>query len=188
MTDPGGWALLAAFLLASLRCAQLWRTASRVDVINSVVLSTLAQGRGEELSQVLGRAGSGVYLAVAQAICEPVRKLREGTDREVRARLDRDARAALLRAVRRVQRLAWLDHLALLGILFAGLGALTGAATPVRALELLAATLLWLSNLLGARSQVTRCVAGATALVDSLVEARPHLPRTSVAPAPVATP
>ena len=64
-----------------------------------------------------------------------------------------------------------LDSLALACIVFAGIAAaVDGRASPILALELLAATLLWLSNVRGARSIATRMVAGATALVDSLMK------------------
>ena len=51
----------------------------------------------------------------------------------------------------------------------------------------MAATLLWLSNLYGARSTATTAFAGATALVDGLIEARRHL-TWSTNPAPTSSP
>jgi hypothetical protein len=41
---------------------------------------------------------------------------------------------------------------------------------------LVAATLLWLANLRSARSIATRCYAGASALVESLVESFDRFP------------
>lgn len=174
--SPSAWAVAVALAAGTLRAVQLWRAAARVDVVNSVILTSLGEGRGAELSGILRRAGSGLYLDIAAQICDPIQKLAHGSDNDLRERLDRDARSALLRALRRLRRWAWLDHVALLCILFTGLGALTGQ-TPSVALtaELLAATLLWLSNLYGARSTATSAFAGATALVDGLIEARRHV-------------
>lgn len=173
--NPNTWAVGAALLAGSVRAVQLWRASARVDVINSVVLTTLAEDRGRALSGVLRKSGSGLYLEIARRICEPIDKLAEGTDTDVQQRLDRDARAALSRATRRLQRLAWLDHIALLGILFTGIGAVTGEApSTVLAVQLVAATLLWLSNMYGARTLVTSLFSGATALTDGLVKGREH--------------
>lgn len=180
---PSAWAVGLALAAGTLRAVQLWRASTRVDAVNSVVLASLAEGRGADLSGILARAGSGLYLDIAARICEPLDKLTEGTDDELRRRLDRDARAAASHALKRLRRWAWLDHVALLGILFTGLGAATGQTpTLVLTAEVLAATLLWLSNLHGARSTATRSLAGAMALVDSLVEGRNHLATTAHAP------
>ena len=174
--NPSAWAIAVALAAGTLRAVQLWRTSARVDVVNSVILTSLGEGRAADLSAVLRRAGSGLYLDVAARICDPVDKLAQGTDEELRQRLDHDARAALTRAMGRLRRWAWLDHVALLGILFTGLGALVGQApSVVLTAELLVATLLWLSNLYGARSTATSAFAGAMALIDGLVDARAHL-------------
>lgn len=186
--SPGAWAVAVALTAGSFRAAQLWRAAARVDAVNSVILTSLGEGRGAELPGILRRAGSGLYLDVATSICEPIEKLAQGDDAELRQRLDRDAHAGLLRALKRLRRWAWLDHVTLLCVLFTGLGALTGQRPSlVLTAEVVAATLLWLSNLYGARSTATSAFAGATALVDGLIEARRHV-TWSTNPAPTSSP
>lgn len=175
-SSAGAWAVGLALLFGSLRAVQLWRCSSRVDVVNAVILGSLAEGRTRELEEVLRGAGSGAYLEVAREICRAWATVDPSSATELVKRLEREARGALIRATRRIQRWSWLDHGALLGILAAGLSAFTGSASAILALELVAATLLWFSNLYGARSQGLRLVAGATALVESLVAARDHLP------------
>jgi len=89
----------------------------------------------------------------------------------VRKRLEHDMMRALAVANQSLRRFAWLDSFALVAIAFAGISAvLDGKATPNLALELLAATLLWLANVRARRSVATRMYAGATALVDGLVK------------------
>ena len=51
-----------------------------------------------------------------------------------------------------------------------------GGATPFKTVALVAATLLWLANLRSARSIATRSYAGASALVDGLVQSFDQLP------------
>jgi hypothetical protein len=172
----GAWAVGGALLLSSVRAALLWRTSSRVDVVNAVVLGSLAEGRTRDLEAVLTHAGTGAYLPIARALCRAWQNFDATHDADLHKSLEREARRALLQATRRLRRWSWLDHGALLGILAAGLSPFTGAASGILALELVAATLLWLSNLYGARSQALRLVAGATALVESLVAAEQHLP------------
>ena len=177
--STAAWAAGAALLAGSVRAVQIWRAAApRPDVVNTAIFAALGEHRVKDLTGVLSGSGSGVYLDVARRICEPVAKLAAQSTDELRTTLDRDAQRALLYGIGRVQRWAWLDWVALIGILLAGTGAaLEGAPSGVLALEVLTATLLWLSNLYGARSTATRLFAGSTALVDGLVEGRELLQR-----------
>jgi hypothetical protein len=148
------------------------RSAPKVDVVNVVVLSALADGRGRDLGALL--VGRSPYFDVVRALAEPLEKLTEDSDdRALRKRLERDMLIALAAANRALRRFAWLDSLALVAIAFAGISAAVDRhATLVLALELFAATLLWLSNVRGTRSIATRLYAGATALVDGLLKSR----------------
>lgn len=167
------WAVGIALLLGSIRALGLWRFAARADVVNVVVMTTLAQGRGKDLGAVLDRSGSGLYLEVARAVAEPADKLLDGEPAELRARLERDARIALSQLNRKLRRHAWLDALSVVAIGLAGVTALVGERPSlVTTLGLVAASLLWLSNVRGARSTATQAYAAALALVDGLLESR----------------
>jgi hypothetical protein len=168
--NASNWAVGVALLVGSIRAIYLWRSAPRVDVVNVVVLNALAEGRARDLDQLLQNVGSAPYFDLARAVAHSVERLPTTDDRAARKQLEREMMIALAAAHRALRRFAWLDTLALAAITFAGVAAaVDGRASLILALELLAATLLWLSNVRGARSIATRMVAGATALVDSLV-------------------
>jgi hypothetical protein len=170
------WAILVSLVAASLRAALLLRASTKVEAVNTAVLTTLASGRGRELADLLSSSGPALYLGVARSISLPVDKILASDAADVRKRLERDAQAALMVANRSLGRLAWLDAVALVGIALAGAAAVTGEyPSLVHALGLVAATLLWLSNLYGARSLATRMFAGAMALVDGLVTGREEI-------------
>jgi hypothetical protein len=170
------WAILVSLVAASLRAALLLRASTKVEAVNAAVLTTLAGGRGRELADLLSSSGPALYLGVARAISLPVDKISASDTAVVRKQLERDAQMALMEANRSLRRSAWLDAVALVGIALAGAAAMTGERPSlVHALGLLAATLLWLSNLYGARSLATRMFAGAMALVDGLVAGREQL-------------
>jgi hypothetical protein len=177
--DTGAYAVVLALLAGTLRALSLWRAASRVEVVNVVVLNALAQGRGHQLETLLRGSGSGPYLAVAGAIGRAALELRESAplEQSPRQALQHAARAALFDAGRRLRRHAWLDFVSLAAIAYAGIDAITRAsATPFKAVALLAATLLWLANLRTARSIATHSYAGAGALVDSLLASFEEIP------------
>jgi len=95
---------------------------------------------------------------------------------------------ALSVANRALRRFAWLDALALAAIVLAGVSALTDRrANFALALEVFAATLLWLANVRAMRSIATRMYAGATALVGDLVRGMDAL-RSGSAGGPKAAP
>jgi hypothetical protein len=167
------WAILVSLVAASLRAALLLRASTKVEAVNAAVLTTLAGGRGRELPDLLSSSGPALYLGVARAISLPVEKILAFDGAALRKELERDAQTALIGANRWLRRSAWLDAVALAGIALAGAAAVTGEyPSLVHALGLVAATLLWLSNLYGARSLATRMFAGAMALVDGLVAGR----------------
>jgi len=169
--SASSWAVGFAFLLGSIRAIELWRSLPRVDVVNVVVMSALAEGRGRDIERLLGSVGPSPYFKLARAIAQAFEKLTTSDPRTARRELEREAMIALGVANRALRRLAWLDMLALVAILFAGIAAaVDGRASVVLALELFAATLLWLSNVRGTRSIATRQYAGATALVDGMVK------------------
>jgi len=172
--NASSWAVGIALLFGSIRAVELLRSAPRVDVVNVVVLSALAEGRGRDLDKLLGNVGSSPYFGVARALAEPLEKLMaDDDDRALRKRLERDMLIALAAANRALRRFAWLDSLALAAIAFAGISAAVDRhATLVLTLELFAATLLWLSNVRGRRSIATRLYAGSSALVDGLLKSR----------------
>jgi hypothetical protein len=168
-----GWAVIVSLVAGSIRAAQLVRASTKVEVVNAVVLTTLASGRASELTKVLASSGSALYLAVALAISVPVEKLTASDESETRRRLERDAQIALLAANRALKRSMWLDATSIAAIVVAGAGAATsGSPSATTALGLVAATLLWLSNVYGARSIATRLFAGAMALIDGLIAGR----------------
>jgi hypothetical protein len=169
--NASNWAVGVALLVGSIRAIYLWRSAPRVDVVNVVVLNALAAGRGRDLEKLLQSVGSAPYFDLARTVAHSLDELPTTDDRAARKQLEREMTIALVAAHRALRRFAWLDSLALACIVFAGIAAaVDGRASPILALELLAATLLWLSNVRGARSIATRMVAGATALVDSLMK------------------
>jgi hypothetical protein len=181
-----GWAVVIALFCGGIRATQLFRASGKVDVINAVVLATLANGRGQELPHVLSSSGSALYLTVAHSISVPLDKLLVSDEAEARRQLEQDAQIALTTANRSLARFAWLDFISLGAILLAGVGAATGKShSAMLALGLVAATLLWLSNLHSARSIATRMFAGAMALVDGLVAGRDQIRSANTqAPAP----
>jgi hypothetical protein len=169
--NASNWAVGVALLVGSIRAIYLWRSGPRVDVVNVVVLNALAEGRGRDLEKLLSSVGSAPYFDLARTVAHSLEKLPTTDDRAARKQLEREMMIALAAAHRALGRFAWLDSLALACIVFAGVAAaVDGRASLLLALELLAATLLWLSNVRGARSIATRMVAGATALVDSLMK------------------
>jgi hypothetical protein len=171
-----GWAVIVSLVSGGIRAAQLFRASGKVDAVNAVVLATLANGRGRELSAVLSGSGSALYLTVARAISVPLDKLLASDEREARRRLEGDAQIALMAANRALGRFAWLDFISLGAIVLAGVSAVTAESpSAMQALGLIAASLLWLSNLYGARSIATRMFAGAMALVDGLVAGRDQI-------------
>jgi hypothetical protein len=172
--NASSWAIGAAFLFGSIRAVTLLRLTARVDVVNVVILSALAEGRGHALDQLLRNVGRSPYFDVVRALAQPLDKLTDATDdRALRKRLERDMLIALAVANRALRRFAWLDSLALAAIAFAGISAAVDRhATLVLALELFAATLLWFSNVRGTRSIATRMYAGAAALLDGLLKSR----------------
>jgi hypothetical protein len=168
--------VVVSLLSGSIRAAHLFRASGKVDVVNAVVLTTLANGRGQELPNLLSSSGSALYLTVARSISLPLDKLLVSDEREARQRLERDAQIAVMTANRSLNRFAWLDFVSLATIMLAGLGAATATShSAILALGLVAATLLWLSNIRGARSIATRMFAGAMALVDGLVAGRDQI-------------
>jgi hypothetical protein len=170
------WAILVSLIAASLRAALLLRASTKVDAVNTAVLTTLAGGRGRELADLLSSSGPALYLGVARAVSLPLDKILAPDTADVRTRLERDAQGALVTANGSLRRLGWLDAVALAGIALAGAAAVTGEyPSLVHALGLVAATLLWLSNLYRARSLATRMFAGAMALVDGLVAGREQI-------------
>ena len=166
------WAIGLAFFLASIRAIELWRSTPRVDVVNVVVMSALAEGRGSDIERLLKGAGSSPYFGVALGTANAFAKLETNQPRAARPLLEREMLVALGAANRKLRRFAWLDSFALASIAFAGITAgMAGQPTFTLAFELVAATLLWLSNLYARRSIATRMYAGGSALVGDLVRA-----------------
>ncbi|HEY6725738.1 MAG TPA: hypothetical protein VI197_17005 [Polyangiaceae bacterium] len=166
----GRVAVVSALALGSLRALVLWRAQSKVDAVNAAVLGTLSEGRAEDLDRVLAGAGAGLYLDVARAVALPVDKLREEQTTELRQRLDRDMRRALVVAGQRARQLGWLDSVCMvLSAAAAVTNLISRAPSTITTLGLLAATLLVWSNQRGYRALLRDQVAGAAALVDALV-------------------
>lgn len=178
-------AVVVALLAGSLRAVQVWRKAARVDVVNVVVLNTVASGKVRDLPALLRSSGQRGYSEVALAVAESAMRLvvqsqsggdAPGHDRrmptlpEARAILEHEAVRAVIPAVRRTWSDTVLDAVVLLGLVFAGVNAAVGNQASVAiAAGLLAATLLWISNVSGSRANATRIYAGAMALADSMV-------------------
>jgi hypothetical protein len=159
-----------AFLFGSIRAFELWRAAPRVDVVNVVVVSALAEGRGSDLERLLANVGSSPYFALARAVAGAFEKLATSDPRAARQVLEREMLVALATANRALRRFAWLDAVMLAAIAAAGVTTLVdGNASLVLVLEVFAATLLWFANIRGTRSIATRMYAGGTALVGDLV-------------------
>jgi hypothetical protein len=168
--NVSAWAVAGALSLGTVRAVQIFRLSSKVEVVNAVVLTTLANGRGHELSKLLESAGRGLYLGVARSIGLFFMQLLGSEDTDLRGRLRKEAQTALIVASRSLRRFAWLETLSLALIVLAGVGAVTGEnPSAMVALGLVAATLLWLSNVYATRNVATRLFAGAMALVDSLL-------------------
>lgn len=176
--DAGAYAVFSSLLAGSIRALLLWRASIGVEVVNVAVLSALAEGRGHSLDQLLRGSGSALYLDVAGAIGRAALELRAApAKQEPRPGLQHAARAALIAAGQRLRRHAWLDFVSLAAVVYAGIdAAVYGGATPFKTVALVAATLLWLANLRSARSIATRSYAGASALVDGLVQSFDQLP------------
>lgn len=171
LQDVADYAVRFALVLGTLRALLLLRAQTKVEVVNVVVLGALGEGRGADLPNVLRQSGSALYLEVAMRIVEPTEKLFGVGPRELRKRLERDAIKGLAHANARLRRFWWMDTLVLCAILLTGFSAFSGERpSPVLAAELVAASLLWLANVRGARSASTRLYAGAMALVESLVQ------------------
>lgn len=169
--DIGTYAVVLALLAGTVRALVLWRAAIGVDVVNVVVLQTLAEGHGGNLEKVLRGSGSALYLAVAGAIGRAALELqaRGSEPLDTRQQLEQAAQRAILQAGSRLRKTAWLDVVALAGIGYAGIDAFTRhSASPFNPVALVAATLLWLANLRSARHIATRTYAGASALIESL--------------------
>jgi ElaB/YqjD/DUF883 family membrane-anchored ribosome-binding protein len=172
MADIGSYAVVVAFLAGSVRALLLWRASTSVEVVNVVVLETLAEGHGASLEKLLRGSGSALYLEVATAIGRAALSLptSNGESRDARKELQHVAREAIQNAAMRVRRSAWLDVIALAAIGYAGVDAATrSSATPFKAVAMAAATLLWFANLQTARHIATRVYAGANALIESLL-------------------
>lgn len=164
------WAVGIALFLGSIRAIELWRSSPRVDVVNVVVMSALAEGRARDIERLLKGSGSSPYFGVALAMVNAFAKLETDQPRAARPLLEREMLVALATANRALRRFAWLDSFAIASILFAGITAgMAGQPTFVLAFELVAATLLWLSNLYARRSIATRMYAGGSSLVGDLV-------------------
>lgn len=176
--DTGTYAVFASLLAGSIRALLLWRATIGVEVVNVAVLSALAEGRGRDLEGLLRGSGSALYLDVAGAIGRTAVELRAARIEQDRGqRLQHAARAAIIVAGQRLRRYAWLDFVSLAALVYAGIdAAVYGRATSFKAVALLAATLLWLANLRSARTIATRCYAGASSLVDSVVQSLNQLP------------
>jgi hypothetical protein len=177
--DTATYAVFSSLLAGSVRGVLLWRASISIEVVNVAVLSALAQGRGPGLEALLRGSGSAAYLDVAAAIGRAALELQTGANaaRDLRKPLQHAAHVAVIAAGQRLRRHAWLDFVALAALVYAGVdAAVYGGATGFKAVALLAATLLWLANLRSARHIVTRSYAGASALVDSLVESFERLP------------
>jgi hypothetical protein len=173
--DIGSYAVVLALFAGSVRALILWRATIGVEVVNVVVLNALGEGRGRDLPTLLRGSGSAPYLDVASAIAASLLRLRGAQG--LPKRLRHDARAAVVAAGRRLKRQAWLDHVALAAIAFAGIdAAVHAAASGFKAGGLLAATLLWFANVRGASSIATRMHAGAEALVDSMLSSLERVP------------
>jgi len=171
--DVESWARAAVVItlaLGSLRALVLWRAQSKVDAVNAAVLGMLSEGRADDLDRVLAGAGSGLYLDVARAIALPVDKLREDQSGELRQRLERDMKRALVLAGQRSRQLGWLDSVCMvLSAAAAVTIVVSRAPSAVTTMGLLAATLLVWSNQRSYRALLRDQVAGAAALVDAVV-------------------
>jgi hypothetical protein len=183
--NPSEIAVVVALMAGSLRAVKVWRAAAKVAVINVAVLSTLAQGRSRDLPALLRGAGPGAYRSVAQAVAESALRLStEGNKgelsvREAQQQLERDAARAVIAAARRAGVDTALDSLLLIALVFASVNAaVNDQATGPLALGLVATTLLWISNVWGSRSHVTRMYAGAMALADGLAQSLDNLEST----------
>jgi hypothetical protein len=179
--DVGTYAVVLALVAGTIHALILFRASVGVEVVNVAVLTAIAEGRGSKLRALLRGSGSAPYLDVALTVGNSALELRahELAPRELRRRLDHDAKVAVIAASRRLRREAWLDYLSLAAILFAAFDVL---ASPVRASEfttlgVIAATLLWFANIRGARSIATRAYAGAVALVDGLIASLDRIPQ-----------
>jgi len=182
--NPSELAVVVALMAGSLRAVNVWRAAAKVAVINVVVLDTLARGRSRDLPALLSGAGPGAYRGVVQAVAKSALRLskkrtQEGQHlsmSEARERLERDAARAVISATRRAGLDTSLDVILLVALLFGGIHAATSNhATGPLALGFVAATLLWISNVWGSRSHVTRMYAGAMALAEGLAQHLDHL-------------
>ncbi len=170
-------AVVVAFLSASLRALELWRANARVDVINAVVVTMFGEGRAADVAQVLRVGGRAPYVRLAESLCEVARPWSDepgfsaAGQREVRQRLEAHVARALVIAHRSLRRNGWLDIVTLAAIVVAGVGsAMTGATTGKLVLMQLAATQLWLANVLTVRSISARMVAGAMTLAEGLTD------------------
>jgi hypothetical protein len=170
--DIGSYAVVVAFVAGTVRALLLWRSSTSVEVVNVVVIETLAGGHGASLEKLLRGSGSALYLEVAGALGRAAFELRAGgrESRDARQQLEHVARGAIQKAGTQLRRSAWLDALALASACYAGIDAVTRtSATPFKAVALAAATLLWLANVQSARHIATRVYAGANALIEGLL-------------------
>ncbi len=177
--DTASYATVLALLAGTGRAVMLWRASIGVEVVNVAVLGAVAEGRGRDLPALLRGSGSAPYLDVAGAIAASLLALRSDPSpiEDLPKRLRHDAQVAIMAAGRRLKRHAWLDYLTLGAVAFVGIDATVHAtATAFKMAGLIAASLLWLANVQGARSIATRTYAGASALVDSLLESADRVP------------
>ncbi len=171
------FAILGALSAGSLRALLLWRAGPRVAVVNTVVLTTLGEGRSSDIPGLLAATGRTPYHRVASELGQlAVRLAGHGgagvEPASLREMLHHEAARALSRAHRELNRSGWLDGVAFAAIVTAGLGAAVyGTDSAKLVLAMLAATLLWFANVLTARSTARSMYAGAMALADSLWEA-----------------
>ncbi len=180
--------IAAAFVLGALRAVELRRIGGRIEVINVVVVSAFANRQAEQIPELLRASGPSIYLSVASAITDATLKFRTHRRADesstVRSRRDalveyveRDARAALILATRRLRKHSWLDTVTILALGYAGIQvAIYGEASAMLALGMVSGTLLWLSNVLGVRHLARRFAIGAAALIESLHQTLEELP------------
>jgi hypothetical protein len=91
--------------------------------------------------------------------------------------VERDARVALIVATRRLRKRSWFDTITVVCLFYAGIQvAVSGNASTMLVLGMLAGTLLWLSNAWGARHLARRFAVGATALIDGVARALDAFP------------
>ena len=66
--NTAGIFVAVALAAGGLRALRVWRSATKVEVVNVAALNLLARGRSEDVDALLTRAGPAEYLTVARAI------------------------------------------------------------------------------------------------------------------------